>query len=188
MAPGHSLPTSSGVGRTGAFCLMYAAVQEVEAGNSIPDLARLVKRMRQQRKHMLQEKVTSWEGGGARQRARQCPDALRRAESALAVPGAWAFVSFWLKGPRRLLLFQLHLKFCYEAVLKHAEQVLQRHGVTTPAPSKAPSSAAQKVGTRAPRRWQSGALETPPAGSACLAPGSAASAMAPGLALAADPR
>ncbi|CAM5121048.1 unnamed protein product [Natator depressus] len=86
---------SSGVGRTGAFCLMYAAVQEVEAGNSIPDLARLVKRMRQQRKHMLQEK--------------------------------------------------LHLKFCYEAVLKHAEQVLQRHGVTTPAPSKAPSSAAQKL-------------------------------------------
>ncbi|EMP29589.1 Tyrosine-protein phosphatase non-receptor type 23 [Chelonia mydas] len=86
---------SSGVGRTGAFCLMYAAVQEVEAENSIPDLARLVKRMRQQRKHMLQEK--------------------------------------------------LHLKFCYEAVLKHAEQVLQRHGVTTPAPSKAPSSAAQKL-------------------------------------------
>uniref|UniRef100_A0A452J2S0 Tyrosine-protein phosphatase non-receptor type 23 n=1 Tax=Gopherus agassizii TaxID=38772 RepID=A0A452J2S0_9SAUR len=86
---------SSGVGRTGAFCLMYAAMQEVEAGNSIPDLAQLVKRMRQQRKHMLLEK--------------------------------------------------LHLKFCYEAVLKHAEQVLQRHGVTTPASSKPPSSAAQKL-------------------------------------------
>uniref|UniRef100_A0A8C0H4Z1 Tyrosine-protein phosphatase non-receptor type 23 n=1 Tax=Chelonoidis abingdonii TaxID=106734 RepID=A0A8C0H4Z1_CHEAB len=86
---------SSGVGRTGAFCLMYAAMQEVEAGNSIPDLAQLVKRMRQQRKQMLQEK--------------------------------------------------LHLKFCYEAVLKHAEQVLQRHGVTTQASSKPPSNAAQKL-------------------------------------------
>ncbi|KAM6281343.1 LOW QUALITY PROTEIN: tyrosine-protein phosphatase non-receptor type 23 [Porphyrio hochstetteri] len=69
---------SSGVGRTGAFCLLYAAVQELEAGNGIPDLAWLVKRLRQQRKHMLQEK--------------------------------------------------LHLKFCYEAVLLHAEQVLHRHG------------------------------------------------------------
>ncbi|XP_061443204.1 tyrosine-protein phosphatase non-receptor type 23 isoform X2 [Rhineura floridana] len=47
---------SSGVGRTGAFCLLYAAMQEVEAGNGIPDLAQLVKRIRQQRKHMLQEK------------------------------------------------------------------------------------------------------------------------------------
>uniref|UniRef100_A0A8C4HFA7 Tyrosine-protein phosphatase non-receptor type 23 n=1 Tax=Dicentrarchus labrax TaxID=13489 RepID=A0A8C4HFA7_DICLA len=72
---------SSGVGRTGAFCLLYAAVQELEAGNGIPDLPLLVKKMRQQRKNMLQEK--------------------------------------------------LHLKFCYEAVLKHAEQVLQRHGITT---------------------------------------------------------
>ncbi|XP_040521411.1 tyrosine-protein phosphatase non-receptor type 23 isoform X4 [Gallus gallus] len=69
---------SSGVGRTGAFCLLYAAVQEVEAGNGIPGLAQLVRRMRQQRKHMLQEK--------------------------------------------------LHLKFCYEAVLQHAEQLLHRHG------------------------------------------------------------
>ncbi|KAM6412721.1 LOW QUALITY PROTEIN: tyrosine-protein phosphatase non-receptor type 23 [Pluvialis apricaria] len=73
---------SSGVGRTGAFCLLYAAMQEVEAGNGIPDLPQLVKRMRQQRKHMLQEK--------------------------------------------------LHLKFCYEAVLLHAEQVLHRHGVGAP--------------------------------------------------------
>lgn len=45
------------MGRTGAFCLLYAAVQEVEAGNGIPGLAQLVRRMRQQRKHMLQEKV-----------------------------------------------------------------------------------------------------------------------------------
>uniref|UniRef100_A0A8C7HX11 Tyrosine-protein phosphatase non-receptor type 23 n=1 Tax=Oncorhynchus kisutch TaxID=8019 RepID=A0A8C7HX11_ONCKI len=82
---------SSGVGRTGALCLLYAAVQELEAGNSIPDLPLLVKKMRQQRKNMLQEK--------------------------------------------------LHLKFCYEAVLKHAEQVLQRHGYLATAPcSKTPST------------------------------------------------
>uniref|UniRef100_A0A8C3XE02 Tyrosine-protein phosphatase non-receptor type 23 n=1 Tax=Cyanoderma ruficeps TaxID=181631 RepID=A0A8C3XE02_9PASS len=85
---------SSGVGRTGAFCLLYAAVQEVEAGNGIPDLAQLVRRMRQQRKHMLQEK--------------------------------------------------LHLKFCFEAVLLHAEQVLLRHGVGGPAPAKPPNSTSPK--------------------------------------------
>uniref|UniRef100_A0A672ZBG8 Tyrosine-protein phosphatase non-receptor type 23 n=1 Tax=Sphaeramia orbicularis TaxID=375764 RepID=A0A672ZBG8_9TELE len=86
---------SSGVGRTGAFCLLYAALQELEAGNSIPDLSLLVKKMRQQRKNMLQEK--------------------------------------------------LHLKFCYEAVLKHAEHVLQRHGITTATCSKNPNTAASKV-------------------------------------------
>uniref|UniRef100_A0A8C3LZM7 Tyrosine-protein phosphatase non-receptor type 23 n=1 Tax=Chrysolophus pictus TaxID=9089 RepID=A0A8C3LZM7_CHRPC len=89
---------SSGVGRTGAFCLLYAAVQEVEAGNGIPELAQLVRRMRQQRKHMLQEK--------------------------------------------------LHLKFCYEAVLQHAEQLLHRHGVGAPAIPKA-NSASPKVGVGA---------------------------------------
>nr|XP_014353134.1 PREDICTED: tyrosine-protein phosphatase non-receptor type 23 [Latimeria chalumnae] len=86
---------SSGVGRTGAFCLVYAAMQEVEAGNGIPDLALLVRKMRQQRKHMLQEK--------------------------------------------------LHLKFCYETVLKHVEQVLQRHGIMPPSSNKAPNAAAQKL-------------------------------------------
>uniref|UniRef100_A0A8C5EER8 Tyrosine-protein phosphatase non-receptor type 23 n=1 Tax=Gouania willdenowi TaxID=441366 RepID=A0A8C5EER8_GOUWI len=72
---------SSGVGRTGVFSLLYAALQELEAGNGIPDLPKLVKKMRQQRKNMLQEK--------------------------------------------------LHLKFCYEAVLQHAEQVLHRHGISS---------------------------------------------------------
>lgn len=48
---------SSGVGRTGAFCLLYAALQEIEAGNGIPDMIQLVRKMRQQRKNMLQEKV-----------------------------------------------------------------------------------------------------------------------------------
>lgn len=89
---------SSGVGRTGAFCLLYAALQELEAGNGIPDLPLLVKKMRQQRKNMLQEK--------------------------------------------------LHLKFCYEAVLKHAEQVLQRHGITTATCSKNINSAATKPYSR----------------------------------------
>lgn len=51
------MSSSSGVGRTGAFCLLYAALQELEAGNGIPDLPLLVKKMRQQRKNMLQEKV-----------------------------------------------------------------------------------------------------------------------------------
>ncbi|XP_067887544.1 tyrosine-protein phosphatase non-receptor type 23 [Heterodontus francisci] len=48
---------SSGVRRTGAFCLVYAAVQEVEAGNGIPDVSQIVRKMRQQRKHMLQDKL-----------------------------------------------------------------------------------------------------------------------------------
>ncbi|KAM6087150.1 LOW QUALITY PROTEIN: tyrosine-protein phosphatase non-receptor type 23 [Chlamydotis macqueenii] len=86
---------SSGVGRTGAFCLLYAATQELEAGNGIPDLAQLVRRLRQQRKHMLQEK--------------------------------------------------LHLKFCYEAVLLHAEQVLHRHGAGGPPRPKAPAAASPKL-------------------------------------------
>lgn len=54
---------SSGVGRTGALCLLYAALQEVEAGNGIPDLTLLVKKMRQQRKNMLQEKVSMSQTG-----------------------------------------------------------------------------------------------------------------------------
>ncbi|XP_072904946.1 tyrosine-protein phosphatase non-receptor type 23 [Hemitrygon akajei] len=89
---------SSGVRRTGAFCLVYAAIQEVEAGNGIPDLSRIVRKMRQQRKHMLQEK--------------------------------------------------LHLKFCYKTILKHVEQVLLRHGVTTNLSTKAPSSSSQKIYSR----------------------------------------
>lgn len=56
---------SSGVGRTGAFALLYAAVQEVEAGNRLPELPQLVRRMRQQRKHMLQEKVRLWARTGS---------------------------------------------------------------------------------------------------------------------------
>lgn len=50
-----------------------------------------------------------------------------------------------LKISALLFCFQLHLKFCYEAVLKHAEQVLQRHGITTAAYSKNTNCAATKV-------------------------------------------
>uniref|UniRef100_A0A8C5EC63 Tyrosine-protein phosphatase non-receptor type 23 n=1 Tax=Gouania willdenowi TaxID=441366 RepID=A0A8C5EC63_GOUWI len=85
---------SSGVGRTGVFSLLYAALQELEAGNGIPDLPKLVKKMRQQRKNMLQEK--------------------------------------------------LHLKFCYEAVLQHAEQVLHRHGISSSSCNRNSSSAVTK--------------------------------------------
>nr|XP_040146116.1 tyrosine-protein phosphatase non-receptor type 23 isoform X4 [Ictidomys tridecemlineatus] len=98
---------SSGVGRTGAFALLYAAVQEVEAGNGIPELPQLVRRMRQQRKHMLQEK--------------------------------------------------LHLKFCHEAVVRHVEQVLQRHGVPPPCKTLASISISQKV-RKVP--WAAGACES----------------------------
>uniref|UniRef100_A0A672MMR5 Protein tyrosine phosphatase, non-receptor type 23, a n=1 Tax=Sinocyclocheilus grahami TaxID=75366 RepID=A0A672MMR5_SINGR len=89
---------SSGVGRTGTFCLLYAALQEIEAGNGISDLIQLVRKMRQQRKNMLQEK--------------------------------------------------LHLKFCYEAVLKHTEQVLQRHGIITSPCTRTPNSIALKSYSR----------------------------------------
>ncbi|XP_008828869.1 tyrosine-protein phosphatase non-receptor type 23 isoform X2 [Nannospalax galili] len=85
---------SSGVGRTGAFALLYAAVQEVEAGNGIPELPQLVRRMRQQRKHMLQEK--------------------------------------------------LHLRFCHETLVRHVEQVLQRHGMPPPGKPLASTSISQK--------------------------------------------
>ncbi|XP_004835033.1 tyrosine-protein phosphatase non-receptor type 23 isoform X1 [Heterocephalus glaber] len=93
---------SSGVGRTGAFALLYAAVQEVEAGNGIPELPQLVRRMRQQRKHMLQEK--------------------------------------------------LHLRFCHEAVVRHVEQVLQRHGV--PLPCKALAGSGPNLKSQLPQDSQ----------------------------------
>ncbi|KAM6315230.1 LOW QUALITY PROTEIN: tyrosine-protein phosphatase non-receptor type 23 [Aegotheles albertisi] len=86
---------SSGVGRTGAFCLLYAATRDLEAGQGIPELGTLVRRLRQQRKHMVQEK--------------------------------------------------LHLKFCFEAVLLHAEQVLLRHGLGVPSVPRATNSSSPKL-------------------------------------------
>lgn len=117
---------SSGVGRTGAFALLYAAVQEVEAGNGIPELPQLVRRMRQQRKHMLQEKVRVWASG------------CWTGPSALGSQG-----SAQLTKPNAPL--QLHLRFCHEAVVRHVEQVLQRHGMPPPCKPSAGTSISQKV-------------------------------------------
>ncbi|KAG8521527.1 Tyrosine-protein phosphatase non-receptor type 23, partial [Galemys pyrenaicus] len=115
---------SSGVGRTGAFALLYAAVQEVEAGNGIPELPQLVRRMRQQRKHMLQEKVRVWAGG-----CWEGPSAQNDRASQLIRPN---------------VPLQLHLKFCHEAVVRHVEQVLQRHGVPAPGKPSAGTGVSQK--------------------------------------------
>ena len=111
------------MGRTGAFALLYAAVQEVEAGNRLPELPQLVRRMRQQRKHMLQEKVRVLGAGLG-----TCP----------GVTGA-------LQLTRPHVLLQLHLRFCHEAVVRHVEQVLQRHGVPPPCRPLAGTSIGQKV-------------------------------------------
>ena len=117
------------MGRTGAFALLYAAVQEVEAGSGIPELPQLVRRMRQQRKHMLQEKVRAWAGAGMG-------------------PPSWVTGPAWLTRPNAPL--QLHLRFCHEAVVKHVEQVLQRHGVLLPCKPSAGASVTQKVREGAP--------------------------------------
>lgn len=113
------------MGRTGAFALLYAAVQEVEAGNGIPELPQLVRRMRQQRKHMLQEKVGTWAGGSW-----DGPSGLGELPTQLTRPNS---------------PLQLHLKFCHEAVVRHVEQVLQRHGVLPPCRPSASISVSQKV-------------------------------------------
>lgn len=125
------------MGRTGAFALLYAAVQEVEAGNGIPALPQLVRRMRQQRKHMLQEKVSGWAAG-------ECGR-------------SWALGTkdtFPLTLPNAPL--QLHLRFCHEAVVRHVEQVLQRHGMPPPCRPTAGTCNSHKV-----RKEPLGALGQP---------------------------
>lgn len=62
---------------------------------------------------------------------------------------------------------QLHLKFCFEAVLLHAEQVLLRHGVGGPAPAKPPNSSSPKVGMGVCRGF-SGSSAAPTAHGAAL--------------------
>lgn len=42
---------------------------------------------------------------------------------------------------------QLHLKFCYEAVAKHAEQILLQHGVSVATYSRNAASTVSKVTT-----------------------------------------
>lgn len=49
-----------------------------------------------------------------------------------------------------MCLLQLHLRFCQEAVVKHVEQVLQRHGVPPPGKPSAGTGLGQKV------RWGQG--------------------------------
>lgn len=127
------------MGRTGAFALLYAAVQEVEAGNGIPELPQLVRRMRQQRKHMLQEKV-SVDGWG-----------LGRDGPCLGVMAS-------AQPTRSNAPLQLHLRFCHEAVVRHVEQVLQRHGVPPPCKTLASMSVSQKV-RKVP--WAAGTCESP---------------------------
>ena len=46
---------SDGVGRTGIFCLVYTGVQEVNQGNSIPDVPMLAKLLRAKRKHIIRD-------------------------------------------------------------------------------------------------------------------------------------
>ncbi|PIK57803.1 putative tyrosine-protein phosphatase non-receptor type 23 [Apostichopus japonicus] len=67
---------SGGIGRTGTFCTVYSAVQDINSGRGITDIPKVVKNLRTQRKWMVSEKE--------------------------------------------------QLKFCYEAVLCYAHQVLAK--------------------------------------------------------------
>ena len=49
-------PFSDGIGRTGAFLVIYTGVQEVNQGNPMIDVIPLVKELRGKRKHMIGEK------------------------------------------------------------------------------------------------------------------------------------
>ena len=46
---------SNGVGRTGAFCAIYAGVQSISQGKGIIEVPVLVRKLRQQRKYMIHE-------------------------------------------------------------------------------------------------------------------------------------
>ncbi len=47
---------SDGIGRTGAFLVIYTGVQEVNQGNPLVDVLPLVRQLRAKRKHMITEK------------------------------------------------------------------------------------------------------------------------------------
>jgi len=47
---------SNGVGRTGTFCAVYAAVDEIGRGNGIVPVTELVSRLRRQRRALVQSK------------------------------------------------------------------------------------------------------------------------------------
>ncbi|XP_046859006.1 tyrosine-protein phosphatase non-receptor type 23-like [Xenia sp. Carnegie-2017] len=50
------LHCSAGVGRTGAFIVIYSAMRELYSGNGIMDVSALVKKLRTKRKYMVQRK------------------------------------------------------------------------------------------------------------------------------------
>ncbi|XP_022238599.1 tyrosine-protein phosphatase non-receptor type 23-like [Limulus polyphemus] len=72
---------SGGIGRSGVFCLVFAAVREMAAGHGPLDIVKVASIMNQQRKYLLQEKE--------------------------------------------------QLKFCYETVLYHAQDLLMKRGILT---------------------------------------------------------
>jgi len=47
---------SNGVGRTGTFCVVYAAIDEINQGNGIMQVPELVSRLRRQRRSLVQYK------------------------------------------------------------------------------------------------------------------------------------
>ena len=47
---------SNGVGRTGSFCVVYAAVTEINQGNGLIQIPELVSQMRRHRRSMVQNK------------------------------------------------------------------------------------------------------------------------------------
>ena len=49
--------SSSGIERTGVFCLIYSAIREINLGHGIPDIPQMVKKLRLQQKWMVTEKV-----------------------------------------------------------------------------------------------------------------------------------
>ena len=47
---------SNGVGRTGTFCVVYVAIDEINQGNGIMQLPELVSQLRRQRRSLVQYK------------------------------------------------------------------------------------------------------------------------------------
>ena len=52
----YFLTESNGVGRTGAFCVIYAGINEIDLGNGIIQINEMIGRMRRQRRSMVQYK------------------------------------------------------------------------------------------------------------------------------------
>jgi len=50
------LTASNGIGRTGAFCVIYAGINEIDQGNGIVQIIEMISRMRRQRRSIVQYK------------------------------------------------------------------------------------------------------------------------------------